>query len=190
MSEEITPGTGELEFTGHGPTIIDQGRIKSIIERKLTHAPQEAKSAFPAVLKEKHILWATISERQYFMVVFLTPEEERRINEFVERRLNPFPGLITTGPEGAAFKVKESRYMSIRNCEVSNSFTLSLGPDSTILLEDHYQSINTKDVGLLSYKIPLAYVLSYGNEINAATLYEYFDGLVAYSTNMWREAHG
>lgn len=167
---------------------IDLEKIKSIIEKRLVHAPQEAKSVFPAVLQQKQVSWATISEPQYFMIVFLTPEEKKRINEFREKRLNPFPGLITSGSEGAAFRV-ESRYLTIRSCTVSNSFALSLGPDSTVIIENHSQSVNPKDIGPISYKIPLAYLLSYGNEINTATLYEYFDGLVAYSTNVWREVH-
>lgn len=169
---------------------VEQERIASIVEKRLVRAPNEAKEAFPAVLKQERVSWATIFEPQYFMVVFLTPEEEKRVNEFVAKRLNPFPGLVTTGSEGAAFRVEKSRYMTIKSCQVSNSFALSLGPDSTILIQDHSQSVNTQDVGLISYKIPLAYILSYGEEINEATFYEYFEGLVAYSTNMWREAHG
>lgn len=165
---------------------IESGKIKSIVEKRLVHAPQEVKSAFPAVLRQKQVSWATISESQYFMIAFLTPAEQKRIDDFVAKRVNPFPGLITTGSEGAAFRVDKSRYTTIRSCKVSNSFALSLGPDSTVLLEDHSQSIKSKDMGTVSYKIQLAYVLSYGNEINTATLYEYFDGLVAYSINVWR----
>jgi hypothetical protein len=165
---------------------IESERIKTIVDKRLVHAPQEAKSAFPAVLKQKKVLWATISEPHYFLIVFLTPEEKKRVDDFVRKGLNPFPGLITTASKGAAFKIERSRNTSIRSSDVSNSYTMSLGPDSTVLLEDHNQSINSKDLGTVSYKIQLAYVLSYGEEINTATLYEYFDGLLAYSTNMWR----
>ena len=168
---------------------IESAIIKSIIDKRLVHAPQEAKSLFPAVLKQKPVSWASITVPQYFMVVFLTAEDQDRVNTFKAKRLNPFPGLITTEPEPAVFSVKEARNVTIRSNTVTNSFALYLGPDSTVLLEDHSQSVKPRDSGQISYKIPLAYLLSYGKEINTATLYEYFDGLVAYSTNLWREGH-
>ncbi|MBU2622116.1 MAG: hypothetical protein KKD92_07360 [Proteobacteria bacterium] len=169
---------------------LEPARITSIIEKRLARAPSEAKTAFPAVLKQERVSWATISELDYLMVVFLTAEDEKRVNECISKRLNPFLGLITTGPQGAAFRVEKSRYMTIKGCNVSNSFALSLGPDSTILLEDHHQLIETNDIGTLTYTVPLAYIISYGDEISHATIYEYLEGLIAYSTNMWREAHG
>ncbi len=139
---------------------IEPGKIQSIVEKRLVHAPQEAKTAFPAVLQLKQVSWITITEPLYFMIVFLTPEERERINELVIKRLNPFPGLITTGSEGAVFRVTGSRYVAIRKCTVSDAFALSARSDSTIIVEDHSQSINSKGIGIMSYKIPLAYVLS------------------------------
>ena len=168
---------------------LDPERIKSIIEKRLVRAPSEAKTSFPDVLKQERIPWVTISEPEYLMIIFLTTEDEKRVNECILKKINPFLGLITTGPQGAAFRVEKSRYMAIRSCSVSNSFALSLGPDSTILLENHKQSVETNDIGTFSYTVPLSYILSYGDEINHATVCEYLEGLVAYSTNMWREAH-
>lgn len=167
----------------------EPGRITSIIEKRLVHAPSEAKITFPPVLKQDRVLWATISEPEYLMVVFLTAEDEKRINECVSKRINPFIGLITTGAQGAAFRVEKARYTTMKSCSVSNSFAFSLGPDSTILLEDHHQTIQTSDIGAVSYTVPLAYIISYGDEIDHATVYEYFEGLVAYSTNIWRKSH-
>lgn len=167
---------------------IDPKQIAAVIEKRLVRAPQALKNKFPAVLKQERVSWATISEPEYLMVVFLTLEEEQRVNDFISKQLNPFPGLITTGNEGAAFRIDKSRNMNMRSCKVLNSFALSLGPDSTILLEDHSQTITTQGRGPISYGISLAYIVSYGDEINNATLFDYFEGLIVYSTNMWREA--
>ena len=168
------------------PAVLDSAKIAAIIEKRLVRAPNEAKKAFPPVLKLARFSWATISEPEYLMVVFLTPEDEKRINESISKRVNPFLGLITVGPQGAAFRVEKSRNMFIKSCTVSNSYAISLGHDSTIILEDHKQSIHTRDIGTVSYSLPLAYIISFGNEIDHATIYEYFESLVAYSTNMWR----
>jgi hypothetical protein len=120
------------------------------------------------------------------MVVFLDPGDENRINEYRSKRFDPFPGLITFGNLGSAFRVEKSRYMLIQSCSVENAYALSLGNDSTIIMVDHKQSIKTQELGRVEYHIPLAYIVSYGDEINKATVYEYFEGLIAYSINMWR----
>lgn len=171
-------------------TEIDIERIESVIKKRLISAPPAAKSSFPKILKQKLVSWASIPESKYFLVVFLDTAEQSRINDFIKMNLNPFPGLITTGNESAAFKVENSRYLVVKSNNVCNSFTFSLGPDSTILLEDHRQGINTKDFGQVDYLIPLAYILSYGDEINEATLPEYFEGLVAHSINLWMKENG
>jgi len=167
---------------------IEMPRIDSIIKKRLVHAPREAKERFPAVLRQTHFSWASLTEPEYLMVAFITDDEQKRLKEFVAKRLNPFPGLITVANAGAAFRVEKSKYMTLNGCRVSNSFTFSLGPDSTIVLIDHHQSINTKELGIVTYTIPLAYIVSYGDEIDNSSVYEYFDGLVAHSINSWREA--
>ncbi|MCK4819397.1 hypothetical protein KA005_26730 [bacterium] len=172
------------------PTEIYIEKLNSVIKKRLTGAPPDAKSSFPKILKEKLVSWAFISESKYFLVVFLNAAEQSRIADFIKKNLNPFPGLITTGNEGAAFKVENSRYLVVKSNNVSNSFAFSLGPDSTILLEDHRQGIKTKDFGQVDYLIPLAYILSYGDEINETTLPEYFEGLVAHSINLWMKENG
>ena len=165
---------------------VEQARIKSIIKERLVTAPTEAKAVFPDVLKRQRVPWASISEAEYLMVIFLNEEDERRINECITKKINPFLGLVTTGSQGAAFRIEKSRNMTIKSSSVTDSFALSLGPDSTIILEDFRQSINTKEFGRISYTVSLAYIISYGDEINKATIYDYFDGLVAYSISIWR----
>lgn len=165
---------------------IDPLRVRLIIDNRLAHAPMKIKDFFPKVLSLKPVSWVTISPPEYLMVAFLNPGDENRINELISKRFDPFPGLITLNNQGAAFRVEKSRNMLIQDSKVKNSYTLSLGVDSTIIVSNHTQSIKTKELGQIEYHIPLAYIVSYGHEINKATVYEYFEGLIAYSINIWR----
>ena len=165
-------------------------KIRSIIKKRLIQAPPDIKAIFPQVLRQSKILSVIISEPEYLIVAFLTAEEEKRFNECVSKQIDPLVGLITTGPEKAAFRIDKAKCAIARSCSVTNKFSLSLGPDSTIVLENHHQIIQTADIGTVSYTLPLAYIISYGDDIDHATVYEYFEGLIVYSTNMWRESTG
>jgi hypothetical protein len=165
----------------------DPGKIKSIIETRLVQAPPDVKATFPPVLRQGKALSAIISEPEYLIVAFLTSEEENRFKEYISRQLDPFVGLITTRSERAEFRAERVRYATVRSCTVTNSFGFSLGPDSAILLEDHHQIIETADIGTVSYTVPLAYIISYGDSIDSMTVYQCLEGLLAYSTSMWRE---
>jgi hypothetical protein len=166
----------------------EPGRIRSIIEKLLVQAPSDVRATFPPVLRQGKVLSAIISQPEYLIVAFLTAEEEKRFNECVSKQTDPFVGLITIRSERAVFRVENTKYATARSCTVTNSFAFSLGPGSTILLEDHRQIVETVDIGTVSYTIPLAYIISYGNDIDVATVYEYLEGLVIYSMNMWSES--
>jgi hypothetical protein len=162
-------------------------KIRSIIEKRFIRARPAVKATFPPVLRQGRVLSAIISEPEYLVIAFLTAEEEKRFRECLSRQIDPLAGLITTGPEKAACRAEKVRYATLRSCTVANSFGISLGPDSTIILEDHHQIIDTADAGTVSYTVPLAYIISYGNDIERETAHECFNGLVDYSMNMWRE---
>jgi len=169
-------------------TDIDQERIKSIIQSRLSKTSKEVKEGFPEVLKRDPVYWATICEPEYLMIVFLTSDDQKRLDRAMSLSQNPFVGLITTSVGPAAFRVEKAKYMTISGCQVTNSFTFSLGRDSTVILENHQQSVETKDMGPVSYTVPLAYILSYGDDINSVTVYDYLDGLIAFSESNWRKA--
>jgi len=167
-------------------TKINPDKIKEIIEQRFAQAPAIIKKSFPDVLQNSPVSWITLSPPDYLMVVFLDPGDEIRIKEYTSKKYDPFPGLITLENKGAAFRIDKSRSMLIQSCTVKNSYALFLGSDSTIIMADHTQSIKTQELGQINYHIPLAYIVSYGSEISKATVYDYFDGLIAYSINMWR----
>jgi hypothetical protein len=59
-----------------------------------------------------------------------------------------------------------------------------------MIISDYKQSIKTNELGIYSYAIGLAYIISFGNEIVKDNLYDYLDGLVAYSVEKWRVSVG
>lgn len=178
-----------MDSQKHDRPSVDRERILSIIDSRLAGASRHVKEALPTVLQHQPLSWFVIDQPEYLMVGFLTPEEKARVTKCMENHLNPFPGLITAGSEAAFIRLDKSRYITLDNVSVSNYYALSLGPDSTALLKDHHQSVATKDAGTISYTVPLAYIVSYGNEIDPSNVYEYFDELVAHSVDEWRKPH-
>ena len=113
------------------------------------------------------------------------------IQDFKEKRLNPFPGLITTSQESpAAFVLSGSRFGSMIGNTVKNSNSFLIGPDTSFVAIDHTQSVNTVEVGEVTYKISLAYFLSFGVEITHDNAYQNLEELIVYSIKVWRKSHG
>lgn len=171
------------------PFAPDLSKIESIIQKRLVNLPLEAKAGFPPILREPSCSLATVTEPEYLMVAFLNSTERDRVESFRSQSLNPFPGLITTAGEPALFRLDRTRHAVVGKLTGQAGYSFSLGPDSTLILIDYHVSLPNTDIGGVSYSIPLAYVISYGDEIYQSTVYGYFSSLVAYSTDMWRQGH-
>ncbi len=168
----------------HGSTMELQ-KIKKIITDRLIRAAGYVRCSFPPILRGAEAVSAVITQPDYLIVMFLG--HEGTLRNILTDETDPLPGLITTGKERAACRINDAMYVTVRSCSVSNSFTFSLGTDSTILLEDHHQVFET-DAGPICYTIPLAYIVSYGNNITPFNAYRYLDGLIQYSINLWTES--
>lgn len=170
---------------------LNISRIKEIIKRRLIKIPSEVRKFFPKILSQPKISIKIIKSKNYILIVFLRPEEKaRRENDLIRKKLSSFPGLIAKDDKSkVAFRI-ESRNTLITSCTIKNMFSLSLGKDSTAILCDHKQILDTEDFGKYEYTVELAYVISFGDEINQANVYDYFEELVAYSIKRWREANG
>ncbi|HEX2964686.1 MAG TPA: hypothetical protein VHO84_02820 [Syntrophorhabdaceae bacterium] len=166
---------------------IESTKITKIVTERLIRAPEHVRSSFPLILRTDEVISTVISQPDHLIVAFFTRKGAARVKSDIAREIDPLPGLITTGKEKAACRIKEAIHVTVRSCAVSNSFTFSLGQDSAILLEDHHQVFETEDTGLVSYTIPLAYILSYGNSITPSNIYDYLDRLIQYSVNYWTE---
>jgi hypothetical protein len=90
-------------------TKINHDKIKEIIEQRFTQAPAVIKKSFPYVLQNPPVSWITMSPPDYLMVVFIEPGDDLRIKEYISKKYDPFPGLITLENKGAAFRVDKSR---------------------------------------------------------------------------------
>jgi len=165
--------------------------IKKVVEEKLIDTPPDVKDLFPTVLKQKNLSWITFRDENYIILSFLEGIEKDRIKRFTSNNYHPFPGLVVTEKtEQSAFHFENSFNIYLKGNKVRNAYSLSLGPDSTITLEDHHQTIKVKEFGNeIDYKISLAFIISFGEEIKEYNFSQYLKEIVSYSINQWRESY-
>jgi hypothetical protein len=168
--------------------LVDRKRILSIVGRRLEQASPRVKKVFPSILRESPRVFVR-TEADYLMVAFLTASEDVRVKRCLEKRIEPFPGLIGRRGEPAAFGLEGARQVCLDHNDVSNVFAVSLGEDSSVWLEDHGQSVPTQDGTGMSFRVSLAYILSYGKLIKPSTIYKDFDDLLSHSILEWTKRH-
>jgi len=78
----------------------------------------------------------------------------------------------------------------MENTIVENTVAYSIGRDSSFIIINHSQILTTPESGTLKYKVPLAYIISFGDNITPDTAYDHLDELIAYSVKLWRHSHG
>lgn len=163
----------------------DDKRLKQIFDI-LFQVSQDEMTNFPQVLRGKKVSWLPLLTADYLMLALFSPKEMERAKGLVGKGLNPFPGLISNHAGGTAIRLDKSRQVLIQDCKVENMPSISLGSDCTIVLCGHTQMINTIELGFLAYQVELAYIISFGDEINRANMYDFLADLVAYSVSEWR----
>jgi hypothetical protein len=146
----------------------------------------------PSVLTEPQVHILTLLSDTYFVLAFFNETEWNKIKDFRERGLQPpLPFLIK--PEGSmgpsAFSVEKTKNFLFRNNQVRNQYSFSLGKDSTVLLIEHRQSIESDEL-TADYTIGLAYLVSFGEEITSNNFYDFLEDLAAYSFKVWRSRLG
>ena len=166
-------------------------KIRDIIKRRLLAVDPDLKKNFPRIFAEPTVQWLSLGDDILFGLIFIDEINKQRINKFKQRNLHPFPGLMTSDSTvPAAFRIEKSRNNVFSGCTVKNSFSFSIGQDSTIVITDHLQVLTGTEVGDIEYKVPLAYVVSFGDEITDENAYEYLEELIAYSIKIWRPSNG
>jgi len=163
--------------------------IHKIISEKLIDVPDSVKEKFPSVLKQDKLSWLSYKDEGYIILAFLGEDEEKRIKKLSKKNYHPFPGLVNNKRETpSAFRFENSFNIYIEGNTVKNAYTLSLGENCTIALVDHNQIINVKEFGgEYSFVVNLAYIISYGSEINKYNYDQYLREIISYSINQWRE---
>jgi hypothetical protein len=167
---------------------INTKRLFKILN-KLSTVPEEIRGSLPSILSSLHSV-TTHQTDQYFLIVFLKDKEEERVIKFAKQGVNPFPGLVLPQERErpTAISLDNSRYFYLNGNKVTNLYSLKLGKDCTVVIQNHRQSIGTKEFGRIEYTIDLAYLISFGNEITIHNFYDYLDDLITFSLKTWRSA--
>lgn len=163
-------------------------RLKEIVEKRLIKIPIEIKKLFPNILLKSGVSYYELETNDYLLLVFNDEDERQRIDELSKMGYHPFPGLIAEGSSSmpAAFKFEKSRNIYLRGSSVQYMYSLDLGKDSSIILCEHEQIIRTPELSDYRYVVDLAYLISFGEEINPVNKYDFIDELITYSIKQWR----
>jgi hypothetical protein len=107
--------------------------------------------------------------------------------DFDRLRSGPFEGPAIVKPPALPGDTY-SRNLILKANTVTNTYSLLLGIDSTIILQNHKQKINTQELGAYEYVVDLAFIVARGSEINLANQYDYLDGLIVYAIKTWGDS--
>jgi hypothetical protein len=165
--------------------------IRRVVESRLLTADSPITRTFPAVLRTKPLHWLSFGDENLFGVLFLNPGDIDRVKTFQAKGWDPFPALFSTGAAiPAAFRLERSRMGWVDSITVKNAVAFSVGPDSTFVVVNHTQELDTPHLGRITYKLPLGYFISFGTEITTEGAYQALDELVAYSVKTWTDQQG
>ena len=161
---------------------INKHRIADIFNRLLLGLPANERKRLPPIISKPDTSVFTFQTDAYLIISLVEPKEKRRLTKLSEKGISPFPELVKPYfiPASSAFAIEKSKNVLIENCTVQRIFSLSLGKDCTVILLNHKQGVAEKKVGVSEYFIELAFVFSYGDEINTENVYDFIEDLVKY----------
>jgi len=169
--------------------ILDNKKLRSIIEKRLFAPLCEINKLFPPPLCEPQFSVITIHTEDYFILCFVDPDEKKRIDDLMDKNYYPFPGLICTeAPPISPIILENARNVIFHSCTAYFEPSFILKKDSTVILINYKQHVNTVEMGEYHYNIKLAYLISFGNELTFDNIYETIDELLAYSVKQWDRA--
>jgi hypothetical protein len=166
--------------------IQEFNKVIKIVDDRLVRIAPEAKNVLPTILQGKMDFFTFLND-SYFALFFVDDADKDRIRDLRDRKIQPFPFLVKPKEivAGSAFSFDKSKFVWLEKCVVKNMFSLTLGKDSTVILVDHKQIINTKELGNYEFLVKLAYVISFGEEINRENFFVALEDLIAYSLKSW-----
>jgi len=168
--------------------IISNQEIHNIVDSRIFKAADSVKKHFPKSISSGSGFYLSFGNERLHAIIFLDRSEKNSLDARLKNQYDPFPGLLTTEEGiGAAFRFENSKNCIIESCTVNNSYTLSLGKNSSIVLVDHNQEINTKELGALKYKIDLGFIITFPNDSTPFDLKDAFDDLISYYISTRRD---
>lgn len=161
-------------------------KVDSILNRLIVGL-SEIRTYLPNILSKPVVNILSILSEQYFLLAFIDEKEWGRITQLISEGKHPFPGLIKPVNLDApvAFSL-EGKNTLFRGNIVDYMYSFSLGKDSTSIIVNHKQRVKIESIGENEYFIELAYLVSFGDQIDYNNLYDYLDDLIAFSIKTWR----
>ncbi|ENK2265442.1 hypothetical protein ACSTHF_19770 [Vibrio parahaemolyticus] len=166
---------------------LDKEQIEKVLHQRLLYGPNKLRKYLHSLVGDDYGIYHI--KTKYLLGVFILSKDElSRVNDYESKNYIPFPALYSTRDNvSAAFRLEKSRNIYLKSNNVKNSIALSLGQDCTVILEDHHQSVTTREIGHVEYNIGLGYLITFGTEIDEFSAYDYLDDLIAYSIKSWRQ---
>jgi hypothetical protein len=167
---------------------ISHQEIHDIVNNRIFKAADSVKKHFPESIQSGSGFYISFGNEKLHSIIFLDRSEEISLDERLKNQYDPFPGLLTTEEGiGAVFRLENSKNCIIERCFIVNSYALSLGKNSSIVLVDHKQGINTNELGALEYKIDLGFIITFPDDVTPFDLKDAFDDLISYYISTRRD---
>jgi len=165
---------------------LNQNRVNEIINILFSSILDKEKK-LPNFIYKSPIVTVGFLTDSYFILSFLDKENAEKSKLFREKGFNPFPFLIKPKNISAKSIVSVDHAIDghFQNTKFINAYSFDLGKDSTFILQNHTVRVESKELGRIEYIINLAYVISFGDNINFVNFYDYLENLVFYSMNLW-----
>jgi len=162
--------------------------IQNIVDSRIFKAAASVKKHFPKSISDGSGFYVNFGNEELHVIIFLDHSEKQSLDNRLKNKYDPFPGLLTVEEDvGAAFRFEDSKNCIIEGCSVSNSYALSLGKNSSIVLVNHKQEINTQELGTLKYTIDLGFVVTFPDDSSPFDLKDAFDDLISYYISTRRD---
>lgn len=168
--------------------ILEQ--VKIFVRNNLVNAPSEIKLKIPRVLSSTELTVFIFKTNDYFILAFLNPKEKERVISAETKKEHPFFALIKPPKIDAPvfFNLDDgTRNTYVGKMTLKDGFAFSIGKDCTLIIEELRQSVLIKGDKRYEYEIDLAYLVSFGNEINEENILDYLKDIIAYSFEVWRK---
>ncbi len=167
---------------------INLDKINEIIKRNFV-IPKDKVEHYPPIFRKGGFTSAVFISDYFMILSFLDIEQEGLFAGYSEKINNPFPGFIILSKDRSpvAFKLENnSRNNYFLKNKVDNLYSFSVGEDTTFIVQEHHQKINFLELGNIEYEIDLAYIVTFGDEINKNNFHEYLERLIIFSISKWR----
>jgi hypothetical protein len=151
-------------------------------------SPKTIRPKLPHILSKSDVSLFTFATNEYVLFSFIDEASKKRIKELQTKKIHPFPFLIRpTKSDACVFfnLANGTKNVQIGRLALKGGFGFSIGKDCTLVVDEVKQSAKWKNIGKYEYKIDLAYVISFGIEVNGNTVSKFLKDLVMYSLRNW-----